>query len=103
LSYASSEDFLLKNVCESIQSRVTIVNRRLGLQSSSKLSVYRLRKHYKEKGIKWKVTRESNTSINKYTPEEQLVKLKTLQQALLAAQSLDAIIYQIDESIFDAR
>jgi hypothetical protein len=83
LAYASTDEFLTKNVCESIQSRVTIVNRRLGLQSSSKLSVYRLRKYYRETGIKWKVTRESNTSINKYSPEEQLGKLKALQQALL--------------------
>ena len=57
-----------------------MLNRRFGLQSQSKLTVYRLRKHYRQIKIKWKVTRDSNSSINKYTEEEQVEKLKCIQE-----------------------
>ena len=49
------------------------------------------------------MTRESNSSINKHSPDEQLVKLKLIQKKLLEAEENGSIIYQIDESIFDAR
>jgi hypothetical protein len=42
-------------------------------------------------------------SINKYTPLEMINKVKATQLELLKADNSGHIIYQLDESIYDAR
>jgi hypothetical protein len=54
-------------------------------------------------GIKRKATKNTLVSINKYSSEEMQAKIQTAQQRLLEADRQGYIIYQLDETIFDAR
>lgn len=86
-----------------LSERVTYANRQFQIPSGSKLTIYHLRKRYRSLGIKLKVTKANNVSINKYTPKQTAEQIALAQQQLFIYDQKGYVVYQLDESIFDAR
>ena len=104
LDYLSSKAYLEEHPLDSLAQRVAHGKKLFALNSKhNRLTVYYLRKRYKKLGIRFKSTRSSSSSINKYSDIEMSNFVKEAQLKLLEADAAGAVCYALDESVFDAR
>ena len=89
----------MEHATESLSHRICKYNS----TSRQQTSIYHLRKLYKLKGIRKKKLKRYNNNLRKYPEDVQHQWLLKMQQQLLKYDRLGWNIYQIDETIYDAR